>query len=154
MRNIIFRKAKASDEYKILSLVKEVLEDYGLDLNPEAEDLDITNIAKFYYENNGAFEVMEFKGEIIGTYGVYKIDEDTCELRKMYLKKEFQGLGFGNIMLENSLRIAINLNYKKIILQTNSILYKAIKLYKKYGFEEFEEEVCKRCDLAMAREIA
>ena len=24
MRNIIFRKAKASDEYKILSLVKEV----------------------------------------------------------------------------------------------------------------------------------
>lgn len=154
MRNFIFRKAKASDKYKILSLVKEVLEEYGLDLNPEVEDLDITNIDKFYYENNGEFEVIEFNGQIIGTYGIYKIDEETCELRKMYLSKEFQGLGLGNIMLENSFKLAMSLNYKKITLQTNSILYKAVKLYKKYGFEEFEEEVCERCDLAMIREIA
>lgn len=154
MRDIIFRKAKCSDKRKILSLVKEVLGEYGLELNPEVEDLDITNINKFYYENNGAFEVIEFKGKIIGTYGVYKLDEETCELRKMYLKKEFQGLGLGNIMLENSLKLAMNLNYKRITLQTNSVLYKAVKLYKKYGFEEFEEQVCKRCDLAMARKIA
>ena len=39
-------------------------------------------------------------------------------------------------------------------LQTNSLLYKAIKLYEKYGFEELEEEVCERCDLAMFRDIA
>lgn len=154
MRNFIFRKAKASDKYKILSLVKEVLEEYGLDLNPEVEDLDITNIDKFYYKNNGEFEVIEFNKQIIGTYGIYKIDEETCELRKMYLNKEFQGLGLGNIMLENSFKLARGLNYKKITLQTNSILYKAVKLYKKYGFEEFEEEVCERCDLAMIREIA
>lgn len=154
MREIKFREAKVSDTDKILSLVKEVLEEYGLDLNPEIEDLDITDISKFYYKNNGAFEVIQYGRKIIGTYGIYKIDEETCELRKMYLKKDFQGLGLGNIMLENSLKLAKKLNYKKITLQTNSVLYKAVKLYKKYGFEEFKEEVCKRCDLAMAKEIA
>ena len=154
MKDLTIRKAVVGDEEKVLKLVQEVLNLYGLNLNPDDEDLDITNISKYYTENNGDFEVIEFKGEIIGSYGIYKIDDETCELRKMYLKKEFQGLGLGNIMLENSLRLAMNLNYKKITLQTNSVLYKAIKLYKKYGFEEFEEEVCERCDLAMVREIA
>lgn len=154
MKDLTIRKAVVGDEEKVLKLVQEVLNLYGLNLNPNDEDLDITNIPKYYTENNGDFEVIEFKGEIIGSYGIYKIDDETCELRKMYLKKEFQGLGLGNIMLENSLRLAMNLNYKKITLQTNSVLYKAIKLYKKYGFEEFEEEVCERCDLAMVREIA
>ena len=154
MKDLIVRKAVVGDEEKVLKLVQEVLNLYGLNLNPDYEDLDITNIPKYYTKNNGDFEVIEYKGEIIGSYGIYKIDDETCELRKMYLKREFQGLGLGNIMLENSMRLAINLNYKKIILQTNSVLYKAIKLYKKYGFEEFEEEVCERCDLAMVREIA
>ena len=154
MKNLTIRKAKAGDEKKILKLVREVLNLYGLNLNPSSEDLDITDIPKYYTENNGDFEVMVFKGKIIGSYGIYRIDDETCELRKMYLKKEFQGLGLGNIMLENSLKLAMSLNYKKVTLQTNSVLYKAVKLYKKYGFEEIKEEVCEGCDLAMVREIA
>ncbi|MDY4253755.1 GNAT family N-acetyltransferase, partial [Clostridium sp.] len=100
------------------------------------------------------FEVIEFKGNIIGSYGIYKIDSETCELRKMYLNKNFQGMGLGNIMIENSFKLAIRLGYKSIMLQTNSLLYKATKLYKKYGFEEIKEEVCERCNLAMIRDIA
>lgn len=154
MENILVRKARNGDEVEILNLVEEVLNLYGLDLNPEVEDLDITDISKYYIENNGDFEVIEFNGEIIGTYGIYKINDETCELRKMYLKQDFQGMGLGNVMIENSFKIAKSLNYKRITLQTNSVLYKAIKLYKKYGFEEFNEEVCDRCDVAMVKEIA
>ena len=154
MKNLVIRKARLGDEEKVLNLVKEVLEPYGLELNPIGEDLDITDISKYYMENGGDFEVIEFRGSIIGSYGIYKIDSDTCELRKMYLKKNFQGMGLGNIMIENSFKIAKSLGYKRMILQTNSLLYKATKLYKKYGFEELKEEVCKRCDLAMFRDIA
>ncbi|MCF0147626.1 MAG: GNAT family N-acetyltransferase [Clostridium sp.] len=154
MKSLIIRKARAGDELGVLNLIKEVLEPYGLELNPAGEDLDVTNIPKYYMENHGDFEVIEFNGNIIGSYGIYRIDTETCELRKMYLKKEFQGMGLGNIMIENSFKIARTLGYKRITLQTNSLLYKATKLYKKYGFEELKEEVCKRCDLAMVRNIA
>ena len=154
MKKLIIRKAEAGDEGQVLSLVKEVLSDYGLELNPEGEDLDITDIKKYYMDNNGDFEVIEFKGNIIGSYGVYRIDEETCELRKMYLDKNFQSLGLGNIMMENSIKLAKALGYKRVILQTNSVLYKALKLYEKYGFEEIKEKVCERCDLAMVRDIA
>ena len=93
MKNLIIRKARAGDESGVLKLVKEVLESYGLDLNPTGEDLDITDIPKYYMENHGDFEVIEFKGNIIASYGIYKIDSETCELRKMYLKQNFQGMG-------------------------------------------------------------
>ena len=154
MKDLTIRKAKHGDEAKVLDLVEEVLKCYDLELNPEVEDLDITDIPKYYTQNNGDFEVIEFKGKIVGSYGIYKLDEETCELRKMYLKQSFQGLGLGNIMVENSFKLAKKLNYKKITLQTNSVLYKAVKLYKKYGFEEFDEEVCDRCDIAMIKSIA
>lgn len=154
MKNLTIRKARAGDELQVLNLVKEVLSSYGLELNPTGEDLDITDIHKYYMNNYGDFEVIEFKRSIIGSYGIYKIDSETCELRKMYLNQNFQGMGLGNIMIENSFKIAKSLGYKRMILQTNSVLYKAIKLYKKYGFEELKEEVCERCDLAMVRDIA
>ncbi|MDU5105455.1 GNAT family N-acetyltransferase [Clostridium sp.] len=154
MKNLIIRKARAGDELGVLNLVKEALEPYGLELNPSAEDLDVTNIPKYYMENHGDFEVIEYMGNIIGSYGIYRIDTETCELRKMYLKQNFQGMGLGNIMIENSIKIAKSLGYKRITLQTNSLLYKATKLYKKYGFEELKEDVCERCDLAMFRNIA
>lgn len=154
MKDLTIRKAKRGDEAKVLDLVEEVLGYYDLELNSEVEDLDITDIPKYYTQNNGDFEVIEFKGNIVGSYGIYKLDEETCELRKMYLNQNFQGLGLGNIMVENSFKLAKELNYKKITLQTNSVLYKAVKLYKKYGFEEFDEEVCDRCDIAMIKSIA
>lgn len=154
MKSLIIRKARAGDELGVLNLVKEALEPYGLELNPSGEDLDVTNIPKYYMENHGDFEVIEYMGNIIGSYGIYRIDTETCELRKMYLKQNFQGMGLGNIMIENSIKIAKSLGYKRITLQTNSLLYKATKLYKKYGFEELKEDVCERCDLAMFRNIA
>lgn len=154
MKNLIIRKARAGDELGVLNLIKEALEPYGLELNPSGEDLDVTNIPKYYMENHGDFEVIEYMGNIIGSYGIYRIDTETCELRKMYLKQNFQGMGLGNIMIENSIKIAKSLGYKRITLQTNSLLYKATKLYKKYGFEELKEDVCERCDLAMFRNIA
>ena len=153
MKKLIIRKARPGDEAEVLDLVKKVLNAYGLELNPMEEDLDITDISKYYMDNNGDFEVVEFRGNIIGSYGIYKINEETCELRKMYLKQNFQGLGLGNIMIENSIKMAKSLGYKRITLQTNSLLYKAIKLYKKYGFEDLDEEVCSRCDIAMFRDI-
>ena len=128
MKNLIIRKARAGDELGVLNLVKEALEPNGLELNRAAEDLDVTNIPKYYMENHGDFEVIEYMGNIIGSYGIYRIDTETCELRKMYLKQNFQGMGLGNIMIENSIKIAKSLGYKRITLQTKSLLYKATKL--------------------------
>lgn len=148
-----FRLAKNGDEEEILSLIDIVLSDYGLKLEPLGADFDVTDINKFYFNNNGWFQVVEFNNKIIGSVGVYKLNDSTCELRKMYLYKEYQGKHIGKTLLKNALEAAKSLGYTTMTLQTNSLLTKALPLYKSFGFKENNDEVCSRCDISMEKDI-
>lgn len=148
-----FRLAKNGDEKEILSLIDIVLSDYGLKLEPLGADFDVTDINKFYFNNNGWFQVVEYNNKIIGSVGVYKLNDSTCELRKMYLYKEYQGKNIGKTLLKNALEAAKSLGYTTMTLQTNSLLTKALSLYKSFGFKENNDEVCSRCDISMEKDI-
>lgn len=148
------RKADNTDQHNIFLLVKTVLSDYGLKTDPERTDKDISDLDLYYFKNKGWFAVIEDKGKIIGSYGIYHIDDYTCELRKMYLLPGFQGQGLGKLMMQDAIHRAEKLGYNEMILETNKVLDKAIGLYKKYGFTEFvPEHLSSRCDLAMKKHI-
>ena len=146
-----FRKAETKDQEQIYSLVKVVLSTYGLKTDPEETDKDILDLKLYYFNKNGWFEIIEDEYEkIIGSYGIIKISDTQCKLRKMYLKKIYQGEGLGKEMMERSIQKAKELGYREIILETNKVLIKAIGLYKKYGFKEFTpEHLSNRCDQSM-----
>ncbi|MEG2812661.1 MAG: GNAT family N-acetyltransferase [Clostridium sp.] len=146
----VFRGVKVGDEEAVQDVVRVVLESYGLGFNPQVEDLDLTDFNKYYLDNGGHFEVLEVEGNIIGSFGLYKVDDKTCELRKMYLHTDYQGNGYGKEMMEKAIEIAPKLGFEIMTLQTNSVLYKAVDMYRKFGFEDFEDpELCDRCDIAM-----
>lgn len=148
------RKAKAGEEDKILCLVRKVLSGYGLKINPEETDKDLSDLVDFYFDNKGWFAVIDHGDEIIGSYGIFRVSEKVCELRKMYLLPEYQGKGLGRLMMEDAIHQAKTLGYAEIILETNKLLDKAIHLYKKYGFKKYNpSHLSDRCDYAMRKEI-
>ena len=74
--------------------LKKVLDDYGLVTDPKETDKDLFDLNKYYFNNKGWFGVIKDRTDhIIGTYGLFKINDTTCELRKMYLYPEYQGKG-------------------------------------------------------------
>ena len=149
----MLRKARSGDEPQILKIIKIVLGGYGLKTNPKETDIDITDIQKYYFNNSGYFAVIDNNG-IIGSYGIFKISNFTCELRKMYLLPEYHGKGFGKLMMEDVFIKAKELGYTEMILETNRKLNKAIVLYQKYGFEEYCcDHFSDRCDFAMRIEL-
>jgi len=148
------RKIRKGEEINVLNIVKIVLSDYGLNIDPYSTDMDLSDIEKYYFNNNGWFAVLEKDNEIIGSYGICKINKTTCELRKMYLLKKFQGQGLGKSMMDDALKKAKELGYSRMMLETNSNLNKALSLYYKYGFTEYKpDHLSDRCDLAMEKEI-
>ena len=148
------RKANIGEEALILELVKKVLNDYGLTVNTLTTDKDITDIEKHYFSNNGWFAVLEYNEKLIGTYGIFRIEDNMCELRKMYLLSEYQGRGLGKMMMEDAVKIAKGLGYKKMMLETNKVLFKAMQLYQKFGFVEYKpSHLSERCDFAMWKEL-
>ena len=148
------RKVKKGEEKLVFDLVRTVLSDFGLKTDPEGTDHDISDIYQHYFRRGGWFSVIEKDGKIIGSYGIYPVNDVICELRKMYLLKEFQGQGLGRKMMEEALSRARELGYTEMILESNTVLKRALALYRKYGFEEYSpEHLSDRCDLTMKRKI-
>lgn len=149
------RLANNKDCEKVADLVYGILEEYNLKPDPGSTDADIKDIESSYFERGGTFFVLEEKnGSIIGAYGLYPTEKGTCELRKMYLHRAFRGKGLGKLLLEEALSKASQLGFKKMTLETASVLKEAIALYKSYGFIEYKaDHLSSRCDQAYILEL-
>jgi putative acetyltransferase len=137
--DVVIRSATNNDRERVIALVFGVLAEYGLPSDLNSKDSDLNNIEKSYCERGGVFELIEdAEGNLLGTYGLYPLDEETCELRKMYFVPEIRGLGLGKSILERAVHHARRLGFKTIVLETISVLKEAIRLYTRFGFMPVE----------------
>jgi len=146
---IIIRSASNADCGRVQNLVFGVLREYGLEPDLQGTDRDIVDIETHYIERGGVFELIEdAEGELLGTVGLYPMDKDTVELRKMYFSPGLRGKGFGKKTLQRMIEKARELGFKKIYLETARVLKEAVHLYEKFGFEPTNEKHTPRCDAA------
>jgi putative acetyltransferase len=155
VHNLRLRVASNRDCERITNLVFSVLREYDLKPDPASTDADIKDIDSSYFQRGGTFFVLEEKdGSIVGAYGLYPLEKHTCELRKMYLHKAYRGKGLGKLLLEDALTRARQLGFRRMTLETASVLKEAIALYKSYGFAEYTpDHLSSRCDQAYVLEL-
>ena len=91
---------------------------------------------KYIIDRGGHIFFAKVNDEIAGTFALMKSAESEYELSKMAVDEKFQGKKIGNQLLEFCIRKAKELEAKKLILYSNTILGPAIHLYEKYGFKE------------------
>ncbi len=87
------------------------------------------------------------------TIGYMKLNEEDSQSEKMstycyeieriYLKKEFQGKGYGRVLIEKAIQVAISKKKKEVWLGVWEKNPDAIGFYKKMGFEEFGKHIFK-----------
>jgi putative acetyltransferase len=143
------RPATNSDCPRIQALVFEVLREYGLAPDIAGTDRDIADIEAFYTDRGGFFEVLETPaGELLGTVGLYPIDTETVELRKMYFSPKLRGRGEGRRTLTRMIERARAHGFRRVYLETATVLKEAVILYEKFGFQPTDEKHTPRCDAA------
>ena len=149
------RSAKPSDCKAIEALVFGVLADYGLQGDPEGTDRDLADLDGAYLKSGGVFDVLIGEaGEVVGTVGLSRISDLTCELRKMYLARSARGQGEGRRLLLHVLARAQQLGFRRVELETASVLREAIALYVAHGFKPFTPaQLSPRCDCAYFLEL-
>jgi len=103
------------------------------------KDLDLDDIAANYLESGGIFFVAFINDIIVGTCAVKKKSSDKCEIKRLYVHKDFRNLGIGSSLLQKALEFATE-RYKTATLKTDTSLKPAIKLYLKTGFSVIKEE--------------
>jgi len=99
---------------------------------------DLSDIETIYFNNNGTFLVLLDNQKVVGSGGIKKIDEDTCEVKRVFFAKEYRGRGLGSQMMHQLLDFAKTHGYKKIRLDilNPTAQSAAVTLYKKLGFYE------------------
>lgn len=129
---IINYESKYQQEYKSLSL--EWLYENNLYEDVDGEMLD--NPKKEVLDKGGFIYLAKIGDQIVGTVTILPVEERVFEILKLGVSKNHQGLGIGRKLMEFCIEKAKLLNAEKIILETNTKLKSAIRLYSKLGFKE------------------
>lgn len=125
-----------TDEVK--DFVLGVLNEQGFEFDP-IKDFDLDNIDRHYLQSGGVFYVGHIDGAIIGTSAVRRMDDNRCEIKRIYVRDDFRGRGFGKKLFLKALEFA-GQNYSVAVLKTDARLTDATRLYLKNGFSVVKEE--------------
>jgi GNAT superfamily N-acetyltransferase len=131
------------DSERVIKLISNIIvNEFKFKLEFDSLDSDIICIEEHYnVYNAGCFWVTESTdnntyNQIIGTIAIRNLKqfEFTCELKRMYVLREFRRLGIGQKMLDTAIDFAKGVGYKRIVLDSSKYLDAARTLYLKKGF--------------------
>lgn len=136
---MIIQTYDSSKKDEVREVVLGVLLEHGFEYD-RLKDGDLKDIEGYYFAKGGTFFVgLSEDGRVVGTAGVRSLGEGRCEIRRIYLKKEFRNKGYGKKLFLASLDFAEK-NFSSAMLKTDATLKKAIDMYLKQGFSLLKEE--------------
>ncbi len=95
----------------------------GIPYSPMDRHADVADVEQ-YYMRNGCFWCLSDNGVLIGTVAIRIIDHESkvIELKRMFVLPEYQGRGYGRLLLVHAINYAREQKYKKIYLDTRACL--------------------------------
>lgn len=97
---------------------------------------DVEHIQSYYLENGGMFLVLADDKRVIGIGGIGRLDDETAELKRIWLLKEYRRRGLGRKLTEALLEFARSKGYRRVRLMvaTPDLQPEAVGLYNSLGF--------------------
>jgi putative acetyltransferase len=99
---------------------------------------DMSDVSRHYNAPCGTFLVLMDERRVVGTGAIRRLDEQTCELKRMWFLPAYRGKGHGTRMFEMLLEFARLAGYRRMRLDTVPVLNAANKLYRRLGFYPIE----------------
>lgn len=105
-------------------------------LDIQSYDEEIDNLEEKYGMPEGRLYIAYFNEQLAGCIGLRKIDNENCEMKRLYVRPEFRGNHIGNELVNRIIDDAKEIGYKFMLLDTFPFLENAIQMYKNFGFYE------------------
>ena len=82
----------------------------------------------------GRLLLAQWHGQILGMVAMRRIDDDVCEMKRMFVRSIFRGEGIGRKLLLRLIQEARAAGYVWLRLDTLPNMRPAIKMYRAFGF--------------------
>lgn len=102
----------------------------------EADYKALDNPEEYIINKGGYIYFALYKGQVVGTCALIKMDNNTFELAKMAVSPLAKGKGIGYLLGNAIISKAKQEGATKLYLESNTILKPAINLYHKLGFKK------------------
>jgi ribosomal protein S18 acetylase RimI-like enzyme len=136
----VIRPVEPRDRDAVTRELSAYLAQIGEELDRDGLDRDIAHWELEYAGASGVLLVVQSPaGEIVGTAGVRSLEPGVGEIKRMWIRPHFQGLGLGRRLMNRCLEHARALGFRIIRLDTEKKMAAALHLYRSCGFREISD---------------
>ncbi|MGL5313321.1 MAG: GNAT family N-acetyltransferase [Peptostreptococcaceae bacterium] len=129
-------------EENLLDEVKELFLEYAdlinIDLSFYDFQKEFNELPRKYLESEGILIIALVDNKTAGCIGLRPISDNICEIKKLFVRDEFRGLGVGKELINRIIEEGNRLGYEIMRLDTLPNMEYAQELYKQFGFYTIE----------------
>lgn len=139
------REIEEKDNSTIEQIIKKSLESFELNIPGTAYfDPQLGRLTQFYKQQTHAkyWVAVNEKDQVVGGVGIapFAKNEGVCELQKLYITPDAQGIGLSRKLMKVALEFASE-HYSHCYLETVNKLKVSNHLYSKLGFQLLEKPI-------------
>ena len=123
-----------------LKVIKMLFEEYAnsldFDLGFQDFDKELANFPGDYAPPKGCLLLAKHEGKVASCVALRELSDGVCEMKRLYVKPQFRGLGIGRALAEAVIQEAQKIGYTRIRLDTAPSMHEARALYMSLRFKE------------------
>lgn len=134
------RTALFPDDVETVRLLfREYVDWLGMSLDFQGFEAELTSLPGKYAQPCGICLIAEnADGAALGCVAMRPLDQNTCEMKRLYLRPAARGLGLGYALSAAVIDAAKAAGYQRMVLDTLRSLDSAIRIYDRLGFEQID----------------
>jgi len=130
------RRYTSADQEAVEYLHVFVIQQTGAYLGRGPWDDDVYAIEEVYLNNQGEFLIGECDDLVVAMGALKRTSPERAEIKRMRVHPDYQGRGYGQLILDELEARARALGYHTLHLDTSILQIPAQRLYEKNGFHE------------------
>jgi putative acetyltransferase len=118
-------------------LFLEYAQSLGFSLCFQNFDKELAGLPGDYAPPDGRLLLAEFATQLAGCVALHRLEAGICEMKRLYLRPQFRGKGFGRAIADRIITEARQIGYQRMRLDTvEPVMRGAVAMYREIGFVE------------------
>jgi ribosomal protein S18 acetylase RimI-like enzyme len=120
-------------------LFLEYAQSLGFSLCFQNFDAELAGLPGDYAPPDGRLLLATVEDQLAGCVALHKLDSNTCEMKRLYLRPQFREKGLGRALTNRIITEARQIGYHRMRLDTvEPVMKDAVAMYRKLGFREID----------------